>query len=49
MNESDEGVARRTVLRTASLGFGAGLVSGLTPAQAESVTPASGGDIWSSE
>jgi pimeloyl-ACP methyl ester carboxylesterase len=49
MNESDEGVARRTVLRTASLGVGAGIVSGLTPAQAESVTPASGGDIWSSE
>jgi pimeloyl-ACP methyl ester carboxylesterase len=51
MHESDHGVPRRTVLKTASLGFGAGLVSGLTPAQAEGVTPAAAAaaEIWSSE
>ena len=51
MNESDHGVPRRSVLKTASLGFGAGLVSGLTPTQAEGVTPAAAAtaEIWSSE
>ena len=50
MNESDPGVPRRTVLMTASLGLGAGLVSSL-PAQTGAATPAAaaGGDIWSAE
>jgi alpha-beta hydrolase superfamily lysophospholipase len=51
MDDTDPGVARRTVLRTASLGLGAGLVTSLTPSEAEGVTPAAAvaGEIWSSE
>lgn len=53
MSESDHGVARRDVLKTASLGLGAGLMSSVASAHAEGVTPAaaaaSGGEIWSSE
>jgi pimeloyl-ACP methyl ester carboxylesterase len=48
-NEHD--VARRTVLMSAGIGIGAGLVSGLAPAQAQGVTSAAaaGAEIWSSE
>ena len=51
MSDTDQGVARRTVLKSAGLGIGAGLVSGLAPAQAQSVTQAAAapGEIWSSD
>ncbi len=51
MSQSDDNVARRTVLKTASAGIGAGLLSGLAPGQAEAMTQAaaSPGEIWSSE
>ena len=45
MNGSDKDVARRTVLMSAGLGIGAGLVSNVA-AQAQS---AAGGEIWSQE
>ena len=48
-NEHD--VARRTILMSAGIGIGVGLVSGLASAQAQGVTPAAaaGAEIWSSE
>jgi alpha-beta hydrolase superfamily lysophospholipase len=50
MNDQDNRIDRRTVL-TASIGIGAGLVSGITSAQGQSMTTASAstGDIWSQE
>jgi pimeloyl-ACP methyl ester carboxylesterase len=42
MNEYS--IARRTLIAGASIGLGAGLIGGLTPAQAETA-----GDIWSGE
>src|SRR6185312_5140625 len=49
MDDLNNGIARRTVLMTASAGLGASLVSNL--AQAEGATPAAAGEaeIWSSE
>ena len=47
MEGHDNGVARRTVLMSAGVGIGAGLVSGLSPAQAEGA--AGEAEIWSSE
>ena len=50
MDGSDQGVARRTVLMSASAGVGASLVSGLAPAHAESASAAAvDGPIWSAE
>jgi alpha-beta hydrolase superfamily lysophospholipase len=48
MEGHDNGVARRTVLMSAGVGIGAGLVSGLSPAHAEAATGA-GTEIWSSD
>jgi alpha-beta hydrolase superfamily lysophospholipase len=49
----DHALARRTVLKGAGLGVGAGMVSGLTSAQAQTtgagVAPAEDGPIWSAE
>ena len=42
-------IARRTVLMSAGLGVGAGLVAGLSPAQAATAAAAAEGEIWSSE
>ena len=47
--EGEHDIARRTVLMSAGVGIGAGLVSGLSAAQAEGAAPAGGGEIWSSE
>jgi alpha-beta hydrolase superfamily lysophospholipase len=49
MDGLDNGIARRTVLMTASAGIGASLVTGL--AQAQGVAPAAAGtaEIWSQE
>src|SRR6187401_1084687 len=48
MEGHDNGVARRTVLMSAGVGIGAGLVSGL-PAQAEGTAAAGQAEIWSQE
>jgi alpha-beta hydrolase superfamily lysophospholipase len=42
-------VARRTVLMSAGLGIGAGLVSSVATAQAEGTAAAAGAEIWSHE
>ena len=42
-------IARRTVLMSAGLGVGAGLVAGLSPAHAATAAAAAEGEIWSSE
>jgi pimeloyl-ACP methyl ester carboxylesterase len=49
LKPSEDGLARRTILK--GVGIGVGLVSGFAPSQAQVVTPAAtvGGDIWSSE
>ena len=49
--EGEHDIARRTVLVSAGVGIGAGLVSGLSSAQAEGTAAAAAGDteIWSSE
>jgi pimeloyl-ACP methyl ester carboxylesterase len=48
--DGEHDVARRTVLMSAGVGIGAGLVSGLSAAQAEGAEQAAaGGDIWSHE
>ena len=54
MEGHDNGVARRTVLMSAGVGIGAGLVSGLSSAQGEGLaaaaaTAASEAEIWSSD
>ena len=49
MNDLDPRLARRTILKTAGIGIGAGLLSGLTRARAQDAKPAAVGDIWSSE
>ena len=49
MDGSDNGMARRTVLMSAGLGIGAGLVSGLSSAKAEGTAAAAGAEIWSQE
>ena len=49
MIDIDRGMARRTILKTAGLGVGAGLLSGVMPAHAQDTNPAASGDIWSSE
>jgi pimeloyl-ACP methyl ester carboxylesterase len=50
MDGSDHGVARRTVLMSASAGVGASLVSGLAPASAAGAVAADlDGPIWSAE
>ena len=41
MDGSEHDVARRTILMSAGIGIGAGLVSGLSQAQAEAATAAS--------
>jgi alpha-beta hydrolase superfamily lysophospholipase len=48
MEGHDNGVARRTVLMSAGVGIGAGLVSGMS-AQAEGTAAAGEAEIWSSE
>jgi alpha-beta hydrolase superfamily lysophospholipase len=48
MEGHDNGVARRTVLMSAGVGIGAGLVSGLA-AHAEGAAPAGEAPIWSSD
>lgn len=45
MSKSDPPLPRRTVLKSAGLGVGAGILSGL-PATAED---SGGGEIWSAE
>jgi len=45
--DEEHGVGRRTVLMSAGIGIGAGLVSGLASAQAENAS--AGGEIWSQE
>ena len=45
--EGEHGVGRRTVLMSAGLGIGAGLVSGLAPAHAEGAAGAA--EVWSQE
>jgi alpha-beta hydrolase superfamily lysophospholipase len=48
--DGEHDVARRTVLMSAGVGIGAGLVSGLSAAQAAEANAApAGGDIWSQE
>src|SRR6185436_10504849 len=49
--DCEHDIARRTVLVSAGVGIGAGLVSGLTAAHAEGVSPAAAGEaeIWSSD
>jgi pimeloyl-ACP methyl ester carboxylesterase len=48
--EGENDVARRTILMSAGIGIGAGLVSGLSPAQSEGAAQAAAGDgIWSHE
>jgi pimeloyl-ACP methyl ester carboxylesterase len=53
MNKKDHGMARRTVLMSAGLGIGAGLMSGSTPAEAakkkRAAAASASGEIWSSE
>ncbi len=46
---NNEHLARRTVLAGAGLGLGAGLVSGIAPAQAESAAAQPAGAAWSGE
>jgi alpha-beta hydrolase superfamily lysophospholipase len=49
-NMPDRAIARRTVLKGAGLGIGAGLVSGTAPqAQTIAAAPAADASIWSSE
>ncbi len=48
MDGDRHGVGRRAVLMSAGIGIGAGLVSGLMPAQAESA-PAGEAEVWSSD
>ena len=48
MEGNDNGIARRTVLMSAGIGMGAGLVAGLSSAQAEGAA-AGEAPIWSSE
>ena len=48
MDGSGHGVARRTVLMSAGVGIGAGLVTGLSQAQAEATAAEAGAEIWSS-
>ena len=48
MEGRDNGVARRTVLMSAGVGIGAGLVSGLSPRRREGAAGAARGEIWSS-
>ena len=49
MDGSEHDVARRTILMSAGIGIGAGLVTGLSQAQAEAATAQAGAEIWSSE
>ena len=49
MSDSDRGVVRRTILKTAGIGIGAGLLAGMIPARAQDAAAAASGDIWSSE
>ena len=49
MDGVENGMARRAVLMSAGAGIGAGLVSGLSAAQAQAATAAAGGEIWSAE
>jgi pimeloyl-ACP methyl ester carboxylesterase len=46
---TDHPVARRTVIRSAGLGIGAGLASGITSAHAQSAAQAQPAEIWSGE
>jgi len=50
LNETEPALARRTILKAAGLGIGAGMLSGLaSAAQAEGAAPAAVGEIWSAE
>ena len=50
MTETDNGVARRTVLMGVGAGIGSGLMSGLAPASAQAGPPAAAtAEIWSSD
>jgi alpha-beta hydrolase superfamily lysophospholipase len=46
---SDHPVARRTIIKSAGLGIGAGLVSGLAQAQVPTSAAPAAADIWSNE
>jgi alpha-beta hydrolase superfamily lysophospholipase len=46
---TDHPVARRTVIKNAGLGIGAGLTSGIAPAQADTAAQAATAAIWSGE
>jgi pimeloyl-ACP methyl ester carboxylesterase len=52
-NTTEPALARRTILKAAGIGMGAGMLSGLTSAAqaqgAAAAAPAAGGDIWSAE
>jgi pimeloyl-ACP methyl ester carboxylesterase len=49
-NDTEQVLARRTVLKAAGLGVGAGLLSGFaSAAQAEGAAAGAAGDIWSAE
>jgi pimeloyl-ACP methyl ester carboxylesterase len=47
--EGQHDVARRAVLMSAGIGIGAGLVSGIAPAQGEGAAQAAGAEIWSQQ
>jgi len=46
---TDHPVARRTVIKSAGLGIGAGLVAGIAPARAQAPAQAAPAEIWSHE
>jgi len=49
MSDTDRGMARRTILKAAGIGIGAGLVPGAISAHAQGASAAANEDIWSSE
>ena len=49
MSDTNRGMARRTILKTAGIGIGAGLLSGIAPVRAQDAAAAATGEIWSSE
>jgi len=49
MNHLDQPLARRAVITGAGLGLAAGVVGGLSAAQAADAERSEGGEIWSSE
>ena len=49
MTHLDQKLARRTLLKGASLGVGAGVVAALGTSFGQAAQPSEGGEIWSSE